>query len=925
MRDDVIGIKHTPITASVRHYLIIFVLHVLGDEYEDVASRVAQKQTDDTWYLLKKVWRQADVPLPFGSYPFKGLFELLKCVPHEHLLSVFLEDPEYALLRVATWFNAIDAKRTNDMINVLFRRGGKVYRIDPCRADEATLFQTFMSSIQRAITDTHAGITWHMSSWNGTLPFHIKNHFTGITAHAHGDLTQPPLHTVEHRPCSTQQYVSDLHDPDFVHRITDKCCADQKLEEPVCEHLADGLVLKEYQIQALRWAWASEHRGGKSLFEAATLRVDVENVDILSRNTIYTPPSRHIYFTPGAGGFRQKREISDSDLKAVGGKDKSKIICLPTGAGKTVIMLMIARMSNPAFRYSIIVVPNSLLDQCVSQAREKFKWGGDTGYSLTIQTETVARADEKDDGGNMSVCIVSRTVFQSKYNVKKRLDGVRVLFDEAREPGVRNTLRMVPHAYAVTATPHTSGINIDRTALGTCNPLLNKLLCGRLFMPRVEMREHIVVEQVIYPMSAEERMVHDHMFQQCNFRDHMTDTDNAVQLYNGLLRCSTGGIIGRDIIEGVAQGARSDESRDLERPSEQSLAASDEACLICLNSPYVEPVQTSCRHVMCKRCLASWMSRSSICPACRQPITSIYNPPSFPDVDSLASPASSSSSGKRARRELTQGEFCNALSARLLGNMPPEEGDDRWLHMRGHTECVRHHLEHWWAEAQHDDRRLVIYVAHHSTVIMLWHSMERVGTLPHARWAGFGTIGNQRHGEASEVINRFRHGDGRVLVVHHRHNSGYDIGAEDLWMLTPTGNRAVMQQAMGRACRLGQRNEVTRVKVFMAEKSLAHFVWRRGKFANAAPSKSSLNAYAAWLDFQNPETPFGRGMVEIQRRAIPVCLDDIHFAQGKFLLHKGIIEIHYDFMSARGCDSCSLRYVQGDETFWTKLAKAVAK
>uniref|UniRef100_A0A6C0CK78 RING-type domain-containing protein n=1 Tax=viral metagenome TaxID=1070528 RepID=A0A6C0CK78_9ZZZZ len=273
----------------------------------------------------------------------------------------------------------------------------------------------------------------------------------------------------------------------------------------------------------------------------------------------------------------------------------------------------------------------------------------------------------------------------------------------------------------------------------------------------------------------------------------------CLRFFRILERLGAGGYVHKELILRILKG--------LDRPvvvlhrpdaKEQAFAAATDDCPICL-CVYTDPVQLSCRHVLCRICLDSMneldMAR---CPQCRHsPITPYYNP-------SFASKRQPSSEQKYTQT--------------VIGKVDANSGD--YLHLSGKMDEFKRQLEEFKASRAPTDQ-LVVFSKYEPSAVEYARMIDACGF----RLLVGGFLGIMK-AESLQNIENFRQGKCDVLLLSNKYSVGFDLFmAKAVWMTNVDLSIATMEQSLGRITRVSQKNSEITVRVFLYENLFDHWVW----------------------------------------------------------------------------------------------------
>jgi SNF2 family DNA or RNA helicase len=204
--------------------------------------------------------------------------------------------------------------------------------------------------------------------------------------------------------------------------------------------------------------------------------------------------------------------------------------------------------------------------------------------------------------------------------------------------------------------------------------------------------------------------------------------------------------------------------------------AEDIECVICLEE-LEDPLQTPCRHVFCRACIASIAERLKACPICRQPI----------DVASLSAPP--------ARQA-------------AVPSVAPVAAEI--VHFTAKVDALMHELQQ--LRRTHPQEKALVFSQFSATLAMVSNRMSARG-MP---WRSLsGSMSADQRQRQVELFNNDPPGSVFLLPLRSSAVGLTLTSATHVFMLDPCLNPALEQQAKNRVYRMGQTKDVYFYRLLM--------------------------------------------------------------------------------------------------------------
>lgn len=283
------------------------------------------------------------------------------------------------------------------------------------------------------------------------------------------------------------------------------------------------------------------------------------------------------------------------------------------------------------------------------------------------------------------------------------------------------------------------------------------------------------------------------------FINRPSANQTCLRFFRILERLGAGGYVHKELILRILQGMdRPTFKRHYPNAKEQTFAAATDDCPVCL-CVYTDPIQLSCRHVLCRICLNS-MDELGMgkCPQCRHsPITPYYNPSFAPK-----------------RQAPTEEKYTQTV----MGKVDANSGD--YLHLSGKMDEFKRQLEEFKASRAPTDQ-LVVFSKYEPSAVEYARMIDACGL----RLLVGGFLGIMK-AESLQNIESFRQGKCDVLLLSNKYSVGFDLFmAKAVWMTNVDLSIATMEQSLGRITRVSQKNSEITVRVFLYENLFDHWVW----------------------------------------------------------------------------------------------------
>jgi superfamily II DNA or RNA helicase len=306
-------------------------------------------------------------------------------------------------------------------------------------------------------------------------------------------------------------------------------------------------------------------------------------------------------------------------------------------------------------------------------------------------------------------------------------------------------------------------------------------------------------------------------------------TLNTTRYFRILERLGAGGFIHKELILKVLQLQHEEDHivRNLVMPKAILTAFGNihDECSVCL-SVFSNPVQLSCRHVICAVCYDSMRRLNmSRCPQCRHaPIT----PVCLPNFSGIIQPQPEAPAQDPKFRSLVQG----------LDQVQENESKN-FLNLCGKVAEMKVALNDYVKNKAPNDQ-LVIYSKYEASALTYLRLIEQSGL----RVSVAGLLSKTR-AESIHSIEQFRQKNVDVLLISNRYSAGFDLFcAKELWMMNIDISLATMEQSIGRITRVSQQHEKVVVRIFVYPNMFDDWLWKmRGSIGNNIHTLGNLYAF----------------------------------------------------------------------------------
>ena len=511
---------------------------------------------------------------------------------------------------------------------------------------------------------------------------------------------------------------------------------------------------------------------------------------------------------------------------------RGAVLALPVGTGKTLVILVAAKLFNHEVRPNLVVVPDLLFDHWQQEA---LKHGLADGicflqYSKKIPSSFVGK----------KVVIATLGVLRcQRYKKIGILDFHTIFVDEAHQLTPNSMTfgllfgvdRIFRHnqVFPITATigkgwgaiKEMIGVNqiismftglyetfgpmndaaFVRYGVVMCdNPTPASSSSSGLVVP-------VVVQNCIM-VPPEPKLVEMHRL--LSGLPLMVSSISCQRVLRLFERVTAGGHMDLDLYLAILKRLFDSEqatSRLIAKASPASqpaLCASNDECCICLNN-FSDPVQTVCHHVFCRVCLEALFDLSPnkrSCPLCRKCFgfpTSVWDPV-FQDKKKKKK----KESVDQEKHSVEQYMSDNKTFQKLLND--DEERKGVTTHADGKLAAFKKYLSDVFIPSKVVGKQLVIFSKRGSTSREYIRLLNELG-LP-VLCAGVEGVGKKVSCANVEAFKK----DGTVLFCSYKFSTGIDIPTASHQLITDLDtNMTKVAQAVGRITRIGQKH----LKVFV--------------------------------------------------------------------------------------------------------------
>eukprot|EP01083_Nonionella_stella_P117642 350834_1 len=249
----------------------------------------------------------------------------------------------------------------------------------------------------------------------------------------------------------------------------------------------------------------------------------------------------------------------------------------------------------------------------------------------------------------------------------------------------------------------------------------------------------------------------------------------------------------------------------------------DGQCVICLECPPDEPLQTPCRHIFCGECIHAQLEANGECPICRKKT----------DVSRLKLPPSEKAKKEAQDKEKEKENHNNSNN----NNNAEEENKQNEIKFDAKLKVLISKIK----ELPSDDKAL-IFTSFSKSLDWICQELER-NDIEYSTLTGSMTM-NKRAKNLKQFSNASS--DTKVFVLTVRTGAvGLTLtAANHVFMMEPTFNPALHRQAINRVYRLGQDKKVF-IHTLIMKESIEERIWNinKEKQKGEIDNKQNKNMY----------------------------------------------------------------------------------
>lgn len=248
-----------------------------------------------------------------------------------------------------------------------------------------------------------------------------------------------------------------------------------------------------------------------------------------------------------------------------------------------------------------------------------------------------------------------------------------------------------------------------------------------------------------------------------------------------------------------------------------SLQERDDDCMICFDE-FVDPIQTNCRHVMCKACIMHWLNRlnNRTCPVCRQSVSKLFLP--------LFQPTEAEESKEEESGESLAATATVAAEA-TASPSPSAVSDAERAKFAPKLPAFLREMKAALESTAIDGGKILLFAARKQSLTFYENELKRLGV-------AYLSIGpGQSNPEKEAKIARFRTDPSvRVLICLQRTASaGVDLSiANHVFIMDLTHKMSAFLQMVGRIDREGQIRQ-PHIHLFLVPGTAEEYIFHRAR------------------------------------------------------------------------------------------------